>query len=95
MARSVPKRRPLLVLALVAAATVLAGTGSAQAAMIAGGGTDAAIALGPDRAVGGVGRAAYLTLSLATAVELTTAIQAATTDDPPFLCQMVPPTDDD
>jgi hypothetical protein len=86
MVRSARIRRPLLVLALVAAATVLAGTGGAQAAMTTGGGMDDVIAFEPDRDLDGVTRAAYLTLAPATIVE------AATDDDPPFLCRMVPPT---
>jgi hypothetical protein len=85
MVRSAGARRRVLALPIAATAMVLLGTGTAQAAMLSGGDGLDVLALERDRNLDGVSRAAYLTLSPATAIET-----ATTDDDPPFLCQMTP-----
>ena len=79
------RSRRVLVLPLAVSAMVILGRGTAQAAMLAGGGGLDVVALEPDRNLDGVDRAAYLTISPATAIEA-----ATTDDDRPFLCQMTP-----
>ena len=75
-------RRPLLTLALVAAATLFAGTGSAQAVMLSGSALDVGVGLDPGRDLDGVTRGAYLTDSPATVVV------SVSDDAPPFECKM-------
>lgn len=84
MVRSARSRRRILALPFVASATLLFGTGTGQAVMLARGGPDV-VAPEPDRDLDGVNRAAYLSLAPATVIE-----SATTDDDPPFLCRRVP-----
>lgn len=83
MVRSVRALRPLLILAFVAAATAVAGTGTARAAMLAGDGFAREIRL----EVGGTPPALWpaRTIDVSTSDE----------EDPPFLCRMVPTTTED
>jgi hypothetical protein len=84
MVQSGRARRRVLVFPFLISAMVLFGTGSVQAAMLAGDGLDS-LALEPDRNLDDVDRAAYLTVAPATAIAA-----ATTDDDSPFLCRMDP-----